>query len=241
MESIKYFASRECMNIENLGEETIDLLFENNLLKDIPDLYKIDYSTLLNFEGFAEKKINLIKEGINKSKQNSFDVLLYSLGFKELGKQTVKLLINSGFDSAKKLIEAAKKKEISIFTSINGIGEKTASLFIEHFSGERFINLMNEFEKLGFKLEMEKNLEAKNNAFEGTTWCITGTLENFSKRELAHAEIEKRGGKVLNSVSSKLTYLVAGLNPGSKLEKARELNIKIIDEKKFIEMLENSK
>ncbi|MFN3412312.1 MAG: NAD-dependent DNA ligase LigA [Exilispira sp.] len=240
-ESIKYFASRDCMNIENLGDETIDLLFENNFIKDIPDIYRIDYSILLNFEGFAERKINLIKEGIEKSKQNSFDVLLYSLGFKELGKQTVKLLINYGFDSAKKLIEAAKKKEISIFTSINGIGEKTASLFIEHFSGERFINLMNEFEKLGFKLEIKKNLEDKNKTFEGTSWCITGTLENFPKRELAQAEIERRGGKVLNSVSSKLTYLVVGQNPGSKLEKARQLNVKIIDEKKFIEMLENSK
>lgn len=240
-ESIIYFASRDCMNIENLGEETIDLLFENNLIKDIPDIYKIDYSILLKFEGFAEKKVNLIKEGIEKSKQNSFDILLYSLGFNQLGKQTVKLLINNGLDSCEKLIEAAKKNDISIFTSINGIGEKTASLFIEIFSSKRFLYLMNEFEKLGFKLYAKKDERNKSKAFEGLSFCITGTLSNFPKREIAEQEIEKRGGKVLSAVSSKLTYLVVGSNPGSKLEKAKELNIKIMDETEFIMMLENSK
>lgn len=238
VELIKYFASRDCMNIENLGTETIDLLYENNIIKDIPDLYKIDYSILQNFEGFAEKKINLIKEGIEKSKQNSFDVLLYSLGFKELGKQTVKLLINAGFTSYQKLVEAANKKDISIFCNINGIGEKTAQLFIEHFSSERFKNLMNDFEKIGFILEIEEKKEDKNKKFSGTSWCITGTLRNFPKRELAEDLIEKMGGKVLSAVSSKLTYLVVGENPGSKLEKAKELNIQIIDENKFLEMLE---
>lgn len=239
-ESIKYFASRDCMNIENLGEETIDLLFENKIIKDIPDIYKVDYSILLNFEGFAEKKINLIKEGVEKSKKNSFDTLLYSLGFKELGKQTVKLLINAGFNSAKKLIETAQKNDISSFTSINGIGEKTSALFIEHFKSERFIYLMEEFSKLGFELEVKNKEENKSKAFEGTSWCITGTLNNFPKREIAEAEIEKRGGKVLSAVSSKLTYLIVGINPGSKLEKAKQLNVKIIDEDHFMKMLENS-
>ncbi len=241
VESIKYFASRDCMNIENLGEETIDLLFENEILKDIPDLYKIDYNILLDFEGYAEKKINLIKEGVEKSKSNSFDTLLYSLGFKELGKQTVKLLINAGFNSAKKLIDAASKKEPSVFSSIMGIGEKTAKLFIEHFSSEKFIYLMNEFEKIGFQLEAKESKIGTNKSFEGTSWCITGTLKNFFKREFAEAEIEKRGGKVLSSVSSKLTYLVVGENPGSKLEKAKQLNVKIIDENQFLKMLEDAK
>jgi DNA ligase (NAD+) len=240
-ESIIYFASRDCMNIENLGEETIDLLFENNLIKDIPDIYKIDYSILLKFEGFAEKKVNLINEGVEKSKENSFETLLYSLGFSQLGKQTVKLLINAGLNSSEKLIEAAKKKDISIFTAINGIGEKTAALFIEHFSSDRFLYLMDEFEKLGFKLYVEQNEDKKIKAFEGLSFCITGTLSNFPKREIAEQEIEKRGGKVLSAVSSKLTYLVVGSNPGSKLEKAKQLNVKIIDENEFIKMLENSK
>lgn len=237
-ETIKYFASRDCMNIENLGEETIDLLFENKIINDIPDLYMIDYSILNNFEGFADKKIKLIKEGIEKSKNNSFDTLLYSLGFKELGKQTVKLLIKAGFNSSDKLIEAANKNDVSILNSINGIGEKTAKLFIEHFSSERFRYLMDSFKKIGFKLEIEENKpEDISKAFEGTSWCITGTLNHFTNRELAEQEIEKRGGKVLSAVSSKLTYLVVGNNPGSKLEKARQLNVKIIDEDTFIKML----
>lgn len=236
-EQLKYFASRDCMNIENLGEETIDLLVQNNIIKDFPDIYKFDPSILSRFEGYGDKKIALIRDGIEKSKKNDFETLLYSLGFKDLGKQTARLLIKAGFNSAKKLIDASKTKDDTIFSTISGIGEKTSALFVKHFSSDRFKYLMDEFEKLGFNLEMPERIQNESNTFSNTSWCITGTLKSFENRELAEAEIEKRGGKVLSAVSSRLTYLVCGENPGSKLQKAKELGVKILSEDEFLQML----
>lgn len=236
--SITFFVAKDQMDIDTLGEKTIDFLYKKGFIKDIPGIYTFDYDLLLQEEGFKEKKVENIKNSIEKSKSQPFSRVLAALGFDGLGKSAVSDLIKNGFDSIDKIITTAAKRNIEDFSAIEGFGETTAQLLIDHFTDERNLRLIEELKKIGLnfaeKAPIAQDIPA---VFKDQVWVITGSFENFNPRSKAAAEIEKRGGKVSSSVSSKTTHLLAGSSPGSKLEKATKQNAEIINEEKFLELL----
>ncbi len=237
---ISFFVGRGQMDIENLGPETVKKLIDLGLIKDIPDIYYFNPDVLLKEEGFGEKKVQLIKEGIEKSKNQPFNVVLASLGLEEIGPKVVELLIDAGYDSIDKIIEAAKKRNPDIFTKIQGIGPKTAEKIIEQFNDPYILEMIDKLKKAGLKFSMEKEEEEEKlpQTFTGQVWCVTGSFKNFKPREKAMEEVKKRGGKVVSQVTGKTTHLLVGENPGSKLEKAKQLGVKLVTEEEFLKMLE---
>ncbi len=239
--SIIYFASKNQMDIETLGDKTISFMFDKGFLKTIPGLYTFDYDELLKEEGFKEKKVNNIKESVEISKKKPFRTVLTAIGFDGLGTSAVSDLIKNGFDSIDKIIEAASRGNPEEFSRIEGFGEIMAQLMIRHFTDPRNLALIDALKKTGLNFEevIAPPGEKEENAltFKGQVWVITGSFEHFNPRTRAAEEIEKRGGTVAGSVSGRTTHLLVGASPGSKLEKAQQLKIAIIDETAFLEML----
>jgi DNA ligase (NAD+) len=239
--SIIYFASKNQMDIDTLGEKTIAFMFQKGFIKGIPDLYTFNYDELLKEEGFKEKKINNIKTSIEKSKNKPFHKVLTAIGFDGLGKSAVSDLIKNGFDSIEKITDAASRENPEDFSQIEGFGEIMARLTIQHFTDPKNLSLIDALKKIGLNFHEEINepplMEEHALPFKDQVWVITGSFEYFSPRSKAAEEIEKLGGKVVNSVSSKTTHLLAGNAAGSKLEKAKALNVSVINEADFLKML----
>ena len=151
-------------------------------------------------------------------------------------------LVTSGFNSIDKIIEAASREDVEIFSNIEGFGEIMGQLVIDHFNDPRNLTLIEELKKIGlnFEEEIPKEKEEAALPFSGQVWVITGSFEHFQPRSKAAGEIEKRGGKTAGSVSSKTTHLLAGSAAGSKLQKAQELNVTIVNESQFLDMLQQS-
>ncbi len=235
---LSFFAGRGQMDIENLGGETIQKLVELGLVRDIPDIYRFDPEDLLGHEGFAEKKVALIREGVEKSRQKPFSIVLASLGLDEIGPKVTELLIEAGYSSIDRLIEDAKKGDPELFTRIEGIGPKIAQKLIDQLNDTEVTALIRGLKKAGLKLSQgEGETHRISDAFAGEVWCVTGSFELFKPREYAMDEVKKRGGRVMSSVTGNTTHLLAGGNPGSKLEKAKDLGVTIVTEKEFTERL----
>ncbi len=239
--SIIHFASKNQMDIDTLGEKTIAFMFEKGYVKSIPVLYTFDYDELLKEEGFKEKKVNNIKASVENSRKKPFRKVLTAIGFEGLGSSAVSDLVENGFNSIDKIIETAARGNVEDFSRIEGFGEIMARLIIQHFTDPQNLALVEALKKIGlnFQEEIKEPVEMEEQAltFKDQVWVITGSFEHFSPRSKAAEEIEKRGGKVTDSVSSKTTHLLAGNSPGSKLDKAKKLNVLIIDETAFLEML----
>lgn len=237
--SISHFAAKNQMDIDTLGWKTIVFLFDKGFIKSIPGLYTFNYDDLLKEEGFKEKKISNIKTSIENSKKQPFRKVLTALGFDGLGAAAVSDLIKNGFNSIDKIIETAARGNAADFAEIEGFAEITANLIVKHFTDPRNLAIIDELKQIGLNFA-EDIPEAKGETelpFNGQIWVITGSFENFQPRSKAAEEIEKRGGKVTGSVSSNTTHLLAGSAAGSKLQKAQALNITVIDETQFLEML----
>jgi DNA ligase (NAD+) len=233
---IKFFAGREQMDIENMGSETIDFLFQKKIINNVEDIYTFDPSRLLHFPGFAEKKIELIKKGIEKSKTKPFVKVLQALGVPEVGQKVVELLIDAGFTDIDSIMKAAQKGDPRVFMSIHGIGEKVAQTLIREFSGDDLIKRIECLKRSGLQFKTEKETESFTHIFNDQIWCVTGSFNNFKPREKAKTEIKKRGGTITENVSSKTTHLLVGSSPGSKYEKALALKVAIVSEDDFIEL-----
>jgi DNA ligase (NAD+) len=236
---ISFFVSRGQMDIENLGSETVKRLLEYGLIHDIPDIYTFDVDLLMDKEGFGEKKVALIKEGIERSKKKPFSVVLSSLGLDEIGPNVVDLLLDNGFTSINKLLEAGSKKDTAIFESIQGVGPKIAEKLIRQLNDPVVIGMINRLKSAGlnFSIEEEREVEKLPQKFAGEIWCVTGSFDHFKPRDHAMEEVKKRGGRVASSVTSKTTHLLAGANPGSKLDKARKFKTKIVNEEEFLKRI----
>ena len=233
-----FFASRGRMDIENLGGETIQKLVDLGLVRDIPDIYRFDPDDLLGREGFAEKKVALIREGIEKSKAKPFSVVLTSIGLDEIGPKVTELLIEAGYSSIDLLIDDAKKGDPELFTSIEGIGPKIARKLMNQLSDPEVTGLIERLKKAGLSFTQEEGEKQKvSGEFAGEVWCVTGSFQRFKPRERAMDEVKKRGGRIVSSVTGHTTHLLAGQNPGSKLEKARELGVTVVSEEEFISRL----
>ncbi len=239
---LHFFTSRGGMDIENLGPETINTLIENKIIRDIPDIYSLNPESLSGLQGFGSKKISLIMEGIEKSKKKPFRSVLLSLGIPELGKIGVEILVDAGFRDIDSLMETADSGNIEKLKSIHGIGEKTAALIISELSKPEIKNRIEKLKKAGL-IFSESESPFKDNVepvFEGQVWCVTGSFDRFKPREMAIDEIKKRKGAVTTVISGKTTHLLAGENPGSKLEKAESLKIHIVNEKDFLALIDKN-
>lgn len=228
--SLIHYASRVAMDIESLGEKVVLLLHDLTYLQTIPDIYKLaNYKEeLMELPGFGKKKVENLLDAIEKSKTQTFDRFIFGLGIKHVGAKVAKLLLKH-FPTIEDLMNSTFEQLIDI----HEIGEQIASSVVSYFSNEKNIQMIEELKSFGLNMAFELSV-AKDHEFSGKTFVLTGTLENLS-RDQASAIIEKLGGKVSSSVSSKTNYLLAGSDAGSKLKKAQDLGIYIMTEQEFKE------
>ncbi len=234
---LQFFVGKDGLDIEYLGEETIEFLWNEGFVRRIQDLYRIPWEKVYQYPGFGEKKIELLKRGIEESKKAPFERLLPALGIPELGPKVTELLIDAGYDSFDKLFALSDRKDHDALLRIPGIGPKTAERLIEEFSNPDLRELVRDLSSLGFATEYRRTQEHLPQVFEGQTWCVTGSFKSFKPRDRAMEEVKKRGGRVVSSVTGAVTHLLAGEAPGSKLEKAKALGIRIVTEDEFLRML----
>lgn len=235
-----FFCSKKQMNIEGLGEKQIELFFEKGWVKDIPDLYQLPRyrDELLEMDGFGEKSVKIIFDGIEKSKEKDFRFVLPSLGLNEVGPKVTEILIENGFDSIEKLIQLCKTKDAeSELKNIHGIGPRTAIALIGHLKDKETVSLIQKLQKLGLKFQADEIQKSENQPFLGQSWCVSGSFENFQPRDVAMDLVTKHGGKKVSSISSKTTHLLYGPGAGSKLEKATELGVQLVTEEEFLSIL----
>ena len=230
---IEHFIQRKALNIENLGVETIDLLFEKSIIKDVGDLYKLTTLDFIGLDGFQSKSIQNILSSIEKSKMVPFRKVLFGLGIRHVGATIAEKLVIE-FKSIHNLREAKYDELIAV----PEIGDRIALSIISFFSKPDNIDLIDRLEQSKVQLSEEiLELEQESTSLEGKSFVISGVFQNFDRDGLRD-KIILNGGKVVSSISSKLDYLVAGDNMGpSKLEKANQLSIKIITEEEFLNLL----
>ena len=226
--SIEHFASKGAMNIDGLGPQIVNALLDNGLIKDCADLYTLDVENIAKIERMGKKSAQNLINSINKSKGAGLERLVYALGIRNIGEIAAEALA-----SRYKTLDAlmlAKKEELC---EIQDFGEITADCVIDFFSHEHNIELCKKL--IDLELNTNSTFVQLDNRFEGLTFVLTGTLPTMS-RDIASNMIKDRGGKVSGSVSGKTNYVLAGDDAGSKLVKAKNLGITIIDEEEFLKM-----
>lgn len=230
-----HFTSRRAMNIDGLGEETIELLFANSLVHDIADLYDLTYEQLLTLDRFAKKSAENAINGIEKSKQMPFQKVLFGLGIRYVGETTASKLATH-FRLLSKLKEATFEELILV----DEVGERIAQSIVDFFASDKNMELVNRLTKAGLTLEMEAvEQHTESNILNGQTVVISGTFSNISRDELKEL-VTKHGGKNTSSVSRTTNLLIAGDKMGpAKLQKATELGIRILSENDFFEMIKS--
>lgn len=228
-ESLLHFSARNVMNIEGLGEAVVTQLMDRGMVKSIADLYALSEEKLLSLERIGKKTADTLLAEIERSKQNPLNRLLFGLGIRFVGERTAQLLA-SEFGSMDALMDASAGD----LERVNEVGPRVAQAIREFFDEAKNRALIEKLRKAGLTFTAEK--QKKSSQLEGWTFVLTGTLPNLA-REDAKARIEAAGGRVSGSVSKKTHYVVAGEDAGSKLSKARELGVKVIDELQLIAML----
>lgn len=236
IENIIHYASRDAMNIDGLGERVIEDLYNQGFIKNIADLYNINNykDELMNLEGYGIKKIENLNNAIEKSKENSLEKLLFGLGIRNVGAKTAKVLARQF-----KTLDNLSKASLEELTNINDIGEIIAKSIVDYFNNEENKTLINKLKELNINMNyINTSPYEEKDEFKGKTFVLTGTLINIT-REKASEIIENLGGKVSSSVSAKTSCVIVGDNPGSKYEKALNLNIPIWREEEFLNKIEN--
>lgn len=227
-ESVKHFISRRAMNMEKVGDKLVEALVDKDLVNTFSDLYKLDTEKLAQLERQGEKSISNILQSIEKSKATTLAKFIYALGIRFVGEQTAKLLADH-YLTIEKFIESSKED----LETIPEIGPKVSVAILNALNNKDFVK---EVKTLMKYVSLKESTRNQSGALSGMSFLVTGTLP--VKRDEAHSVIEANGGKLLSSVSSKLSYLVAGDDPGSKIEKARSVNVKIISWDELLKMLE---
>ena len=232
LEKIAHFVSKDAMDIKSFGEANVRKFYEMNLLKDIPNIYQLDYSKITQLEGFGKKSIDNLQAAIEASKQQPLNRLIYGLGIRFVGETTAKTLANS----VNHVLDFKNKTEEEL-KQLEDVGEKVAKSIYHFFSNQQNLEMLQQLETLGLQLNNQKKQAVVAGGLVGQTFLFTGTL-NKLKRNDAETMVEEKGGTIVSGVSSKLNYLVVGDDAGSKLEKAKKINtIKIISEDVFLEMI----
>ena len=229
--SIIYFASKPCMNIEGLGTQVVNTLYENNLINSVSDIYKLTESDIMSLDGFKEKSATNLINAINKSKSNTLDRVICSLGIRNIGGASAKLLAEH-FSSMDKLLQATVEDVLAI----DGFGDITAQTLVTTLAEPHVIATIQSLADAGINMVYES--QKTSDKLVGKTVVLTGTLPTM-KRDEAKALIESHGGKVSGSVSKKTDIVLAGEDAGSKLTKANELGITVMDEPTFLAFIQS--
>ncbi len=224
-----HFTSRDAMDIEGLGPAVLEQLLEADLIHNIVDLYTLDYDKVANLERTGEKSVQNLKNAIEASKGNDLSKFLFALGIRHIGAKAGKLL-SEHFGDIDAIMNASKEQ----FEAIEGFGSILAQSAFDFFSLESTKIMIEHFKSLGLNLKSLK--EVKDNRFTGLTFVLTGTLPTLSRKEASDI-IESFGGKTSSSVSKKTNYVLAGVEAGSKLDKANALGVTVITEEQFNEMI----
>lgn len=228
---IEHFVSRKAMDI-NIAEATIDQLYQNDLLKNIADLYELKYDQVIKLERFAEKSANNLLKSIENSKNTGFERVLYALGIRFIGETVAKKLARH-FTSLDNLKNASFEELIEI----DEIGNRIAESVTDFFTNPGNIEIIDRLKSHGLKFEIDEESKPISSGLENLNFVISGTFKKYSRDEIKDL-IDRNGGKNQSSVNSKTDYLIAGENMGpSKRKKAENLNVNIIDEDSFEKMI----
>jgi len=227
-EGIKHFASKDALDIAGLSDKTVELFYEKGLVKSIPEIFNLTKDDLLKLPGWKEKSSNNLINAIKESKKTNLSRFIFSLGIRHVGKHLAEILAGEY-----KNIDILKKATKEELININEVGPKVAESIHDFFKSKNSLHMLEDLFKAGIIM---KN-EAKAGPLQGLTFLFTGTLLRYSRSE-AQRKVKDLGGKVTDSISDKVNYLVAGENPGSKLNKAKKKSsIKIINEAQFSSLL----
>jgi DNA ligase (NAD+) len=230
--NIEYFVSRSALDIDGLGERGVRLLLQESLIQDEADLFFLKAEDLLPLEGFAEKKVENLLDSIQAAKNRPLTRLIGALGIRGVGNTVAGLLVQN-FHS----IDALAQATVDELEAIEGLGPHTAGAIVEWFAKPRNRELIAKLRAAGVRMEQTPaETEATIQELEGLTFVLTGSLPNL-KRSEAKALIEAHGGRVTGSVSGKTSYVVVGEDPGSKLDKARQLDVPLLDEAGLLAMI----
>jgi DNA ligase (NAD+) len=225
-----HFVSKDAMDIKSFGDANIRKFYELGLLKNIPQIYQLDYAVIGKLEGFGKKSVDNLQAAIEASKTQPLFRLIYALGIRFVGETTAKTIATH----IKHLLDL-KDMSIETLQSFEDVGIKVANSIFQYFKEPKNIELIQELESLGVNMIQAEHTQADGN-LNGLNFLFTGTLVQL-KRAQAEAMVESKGGHILGGVSSKLHYLVVGEDAGSKLEKAKKIaTIKIITEEEFIQL-----
>jgi len=226
---IQHFASKGAMEIEFLGEKTVAQLVEGGLVHDLADLYRLTRDDLLPLAGFAEKSADNLVAAIEASKHASLDRFVYGLGIPNVGQHVAKVLATH-FGSLDTIMAASEE----VLVAVHEVGEEVARSVVEYFADGRNRAVIDEMKSLGLELVWEaSNVER---TLEGSKIVFTGALEVLGRDE-AKKLVEERGGRVTSSVSKNTSFVVVGDSPGSKADKAKELGVKVLSEKEFLDLV----
>ncbi|SDL85664.1 NAD-dependent DNA ligase LigA [Halarsenatibacter silvermanii] len=228
-ESILHFVSREAMNIEGIGPSLVDRMMEAKLVEDYGDLYYLEKDELIRLERVASKSADNILQAIKESKNREFDRLIYALGIRHVGSRTAALICEH-FNS----LERIKKAGVEDLKEIDEVGPVIARSVADFFEREKNQEILQKLKDAGLPTEMKEQSDSDN--LEDLRFVLTGRLDDFTRQEASEA-IEQRGGRVTSSVSGRTDYLVAGENPGSKLDEARERDVTVLNEDEFLNIL----
>ena len=234
-EALIHFVSRNAMNIEGVGERVVDQLYRSELVRDVSDLYTVTEEQLLKLERMGEKSVSNLLTGIESSKENSLEKLLFGLGIRHVGEKAATILAEE-FGTLQALMTAEKEQLLTI----HEIGDKVADSIVSYFTNEDVLEVIYKLESYGLNLTykgIRRQDAPTDGPFAGKSVVLTGKLSILSRNE-AKEKIEALGGKVIGSVSKKTDLVIAGEDAGSKLIKAEELGIEVWNEEMLINALE---
>jgi DNA ligase (NAD+) len=228
---IEHFISRKAMNIEGLGSETVDVLYENGLVRSIADLYDLTYDQLIAVDRMADKSVRNLLDGVETSKSIPFERVLFALGIRFVGETVAKKLAKHF-----KSLEFIQQATFDELTNVDEIGDKIAIAVQQYFLSDQHLQLITRLKAAGLQFQLIEKEKASNKLAD-KAFVVSGVFNSFSRDEIKQV-IEENGGKNVSSISSKTDFVIAGDNMGpAKLKKATDLGIPILTEDEFIQLL----
>ena len=233
IEKIKHFISKEALNIDGLGKKVVEKFWELKLIRLPQDIFKLNFDKIEKLDGWGKLSVSNLKYAIDESKKINLDRFIYALGIRHIGLENAKLLSQHS-KSVKNFYQMTKNFNFNTLSNIDGIGDTQIKSLKNFFSDKINLSVINELKRF---LVIVNNVQSTKGIFKNKTFMFTGKLEDISRLE-AKSLIEKNAGKIVSNVNKKLDYLVIGINPTNrKVIQAKELNVKVIDQKKWQKML----